>query len=260
MIKTVSLQQEEVWKDFASQAWPEHWPDGSDGQFKLDLTSQTTFETPKEIWNKIRRPQSQFTKFKRRVAKLDEDAQRVERAIDRKLDLKTKHANMNESHVTAIISAAVFGFTIITIIFTPLSFIVSLFTLPIDRFQKQQVPSLWNNQTGMYSTNYIGKWIATAELVSVSLTLVVMWFMVEYGLHVPITHYTKTWAKGLRQKAAAKLKKSNNGEQPEDKGELPRNQSKPERRSKKQPARHRKWFKKSGTDGNDEERGMENEE
>jgi len=37
-------------------------------------------------------------------------------------------------------SAAVIGFigfTIITIIFTPLSFIVALFALPIDRFQKQ---------------------------------------------------------------------------------------------------------------------------
>jgi hypothetical protein len=59
----------------------------------------------------------------------------------------------------AIMSAAVFGFTIITIIFTPLSFVVALFALPIDRFQKQQVPSVWTDQAGMYSTNYMGNWI-----------------------------------------------------------------------------------------------------
>jgi hypothetical protein len=90
---------------------------------------------------------------------LDADAERVARAIDRKLDLKATHASLKEAHTTAIMSAAVFRFTLITIIFTPLSFIVSLFALPIDRFQKDQVPSVWNDQTGMYSTNYVGKWI-----------------------------------------------------------------------------------------------------
>ncbi|KAE9381987.1 hypothetical protein N431DRAFT_458534 [Stipitochalara longipes BDJ] len=94
-------------------------------------------------------------------------------------------------------SAAVFGFTIITIIFTPLSFMVSLFALPIDRFQQHQVPSVWTDQAGMYSTKYMGRWIATAELISVSLTLAIMWFMVEYALHVPLSRKVWGWMKGL---------------------------------------------------------------
>ena len=35
-----------------------------------------------------------------------------------------------------LLSAAVIGFTVITIIFTPLSFFSSLFALPIDRFER----------------------------------------------------------------------------------------------------------------------------
>jgi hypothetical protein len=162
MIKTVLFQQEEVWRDFANKAWPLYWPDGPGGRFKpLPETpdGRDISETDRRTWIKIQRPQIQFAKFNRRIAKLDADAERVERAIDRKLDLKTKHASLREAHTMAIMSAAVFGFTIITIIFTPLSFVVALFALPIDRFQKQQVPSVWTDQAGMYSTNYMGKWI-----------------------------------------------------------------------------------------------------
>jgi hypothetical protein len=166
MIKTILFQQEEVWREFAQRAWPLYWPDGPDGLFrppespeKTESTDPWRLERLQKMWNKIQRPQSQFAKFKRRIAKLDADAERVERAIDRKLDLKTKHASLNEAHTMAIMSAAVFGFTIITIIFTPLSFIVALFSLPVDRFQQQQIPSVWTDQAGMYSTNYVGKWI-----------------------------------------------------------------------------------------------------
>ncbi len=114
--------------------------------------------TPK-VWSKIQRPQVQFAKFKRQISKLDADAERVARAVDRKLDLKATHASLKEAHTTAIMSAAVLGFTIITIIFAPLSFAVSLFALPIDQFQKGQVPSRWDEQAGMYPTNYVGTWI-----------------------------------------------------------------------------------------------------
>jgi len=165
MISTVLFQQEEVWKEFVNRTWPQYWPDGPNGRFKpperLEVTVDETSKhpVPPEVWRKIQKPQNQFAKFKRQISKLDADAERVARAIDRKLDLKATHASLKESHTTAIMSAAIFGFTIITIIFTPLSFAVTLFALPIDRFQKDQVPSVWGGQTGMYSTNYVGKWI-----------------------------------------------------------------------------------------------------
>jgi hypothetical protein len=130
MIRAVLFQQE-VWKEFTNKTWPQYWPNGPDGRFKAPERPKDPDETksPKnhqEIWSKIWRPQIQFVKFKRQIAKLDKDAERVERAIDRKLDLKAKHASINGAHSTAIMSVAVFGFTIITIIFTPLSFIMSI--------------------------------------------------------------------------------------------------------------------------------------
>jgi hypothetical protein len=66
-----------------------------------------------------------------------------------------------------------------------------------------------------------------------------MWFMVEYGLYVPITQNTRIWAKGLLQKESsdaikrefgtknphismttAKLRKGSEEKQPENVGEL----------------------------------------
>ncbi len=54
MIKAILLQQEEVWKDFATQAWPQYWPDGPDGRFKPKLTdAASSLKNYREIWNKI---------------------------------------------------------------------------------------------------------------------------------------------------------------------------------------------------------------
>ncbi|KAE9365876.1 hypothetical protein N431DRAFT_487767 [Stipitochalara longipes BDJ] len=284
MMRTVLFQQEEVWKEFANKTWPQYWPDGPDGRFKTperpkDLDERTTPRNHQEIWSKIRRPQIQFPKFKRRIAKLDDDAERVERAIDRKLDLKAKHASINEAHSTAIMSAAVFGFTIVTIIFTPLSFMVSLFALPIDRFQKNQVPSVWDDQAGMYSTNYVGKWMATAELISVSLTLALMWFVVEYGLHVPLRKKIRNWANGLLERKSsdtvesrfgvntphasmtrANVRKCKDESQPEVLvAESSTDHSKPGHGSKKHQARITKWLRKRETQKQDEENNIERE-
>lgn len=72
--------------------------------------------------------------------------------------MKQKDASLRESHSSAIMGAAVLGFTIITIIFTPLAFVISLFALPIDQLQRNQIDSPWASGSRMYSTNYIGKW------------------------------------------------------------------------------------------------------
>jgi hypothetical protein len=213
MIKSVLFQQEEMWKEFISNAWPDCWKDG-----RLSAPSNDD----KETWRKIARPQVQFPKFNRRIAQLDEDAQRVEDSISIRLDLKAKHAGMRqtqasirEAHSTAVMSAAVFGFTIVTIIFTPLSFMLSLFALPIKRLQDHQIESRWTNDSGMYTTNYVGKWVgkspglsietrrmltrlATGELVSVFVTIVFMWAAIEFGLHDRITKRTWQWIKSTK--------------------------------------------------------------
>ena len=150
MIKSLLLQQEEVWQDFMNNAWPEHW---ENGQFK----SPPSKESDLEGWRMIARPQRQFEKYKRRIAQLDEDADRVGQSISTRLELKSKHAGMQKAHATAVMSAAVFGFTIITIVFTPLSFMLSLFALPLELLQGYQINSRWPD-TGAYSTAYVGKW------------------------------------------------------------------------------------------------------
>lgn len=156
MIKRVLLQQEDVWKSFANNAWPEYWPNGEDGRMVVPREDWGKFQADeRNEWKTIIKAQSLFEKYRRRLSQLNEDAERVERSIIIKLDLKQKHTSLQESHSTAVMSAAVLGFTIVTIIFTPLSFVMSLFALPIDQFQTKMADS---GGTKTYSSSYIGKW------------------------------------------------------------------------------------------------------
>jgi CorA-like Mg2+ transporter protein len=131
MIKSVIVQQQEVWNLFYQ-----------DLEKRID----------NDKWDQI-------PKFLRRIQKIDEDAERVEKWILVQLDLKAKHVALKESHNSTTLSTAVIGFTIITVIFTPLSFISSLFALPIDQLQHQQ----YNGSGGSnaYPSRFIGKWMST---------------------------------------------------------------------------------------------------
>ena len=168
MIKSVLLQQEDVWTEFMCKAWPDHWKNG-----RFDPVPADNWIALGDSWRYIARPQTQFQKYKRRIAQLEEDADRVEKSIATLLDLRSKHASMQEAHSsvlqalesskeahkTAIMSAAVFGFTIITIIFTPLSFMTSLLGMPIKELQDHHIKDRNGTDTGAYSTNYVGKWM-----------------------------------------------------------------------------------------------------
>ncbi|KAI8960135.1 hypothetical protein F5Y11DRAFT_367643 [Daldinia sp. FL1419] len=205
MIKSVLAEQEEVWKDFMSTAWPQQdlgqqqqgrALDGEDigrGLSKVPAGFKDEAE-----WNAVCRPRLLFNRYKRRIEKLEEDAERVERNISTQLDLKQKHAALKEAHSTAIVSAMVFGFTIITVIFAPLSFVVALFALPIDKFNEGKNE---NRPDGVYSSDYIGRWSATTVLVSIAVTLLAIWAGLRFtGLHI--------WGKKglrayIREKASA---------------------------------------------------------
>ncbi|KAJ8125876.1 hypothetical protein O1611_g7762 [Lasiodiplodia mahajangana] len=166
MIKSVIAEQEEVWNEFMSLMWPNEGPDDQPGHYSKtrdieDLLSVSSrgFEGGKSVeeserFRQLWRPRAKFSKYKRRIEKLEQDAERVERNISTKLDLKQKHATIREAHSTAVLSATVFGFTIITVIFAPLSFIVALFALPLDTFNEGKN----GDQNGVYSSHYIGKW------------------------------------------------------------------------------------------------------
>ncbi|KAF2444439.1 hypothetical protein P171DRAFT_32759 [Karstenula rhodostoma CBS 690.94] len=142
MIKNVVTDQEEVWT-----------------QFYEDLKD----EIPKWDDNNRRiavRPKQQIPKFKRRIQKIDEDAQRVEQWIHGQLELKKTHASLRESHNSTVLSTTVIGFTIVTIVFTPLSFVTSLLAVPDDNFG-------WIHQK-----KYAGKvFMTVTEVVSLLATL-----------------------------------------------------------------------------------------
>lgn len=156
MIKRIIYQQEEVWRSFASKAWPDYW---QDGRFRIpqeDWKKCSQKET--QEWETIMSPETIFKAYYRRIAQLDEDAQRVERSVTLMLDLKSKHATMSEAHTSAIMSAAVVGFTIVTIIFAPMSYMATLFALPLNTFQEKQDSSRFSSESGVYRSSYFAKW------------------------------------------------------------------------------------------------------
>ncbi|KAI1127197.1 hypothetical protein F5Y10DRAFT_243370 [Nemania abortiva] len=179
MIKSVLAEQEEVWTEFMRLMGPNKGPDQQ--LDRRDTASQSSSSVVEDArWKELRQPRTQFDKYKRRIKKIEEDAERVQQNISTMLDLKQKHATMREAHSAAILSATVFGFTIITVIFAPLAFVAALFALPIDKFNEGKY-----GQDGVYSSSYIGKWSAAAELVSIAVTLIAMWAGLRFaGLHV----------------------------------------------------------------------------
>ncbi|KAJ2983391.1 hypothetical protein NUW58_g6255 [Xylaria curta] len=210
MIKSVLAEQEEVFNEFISSILPNQrhaQQPGNQRRIKPRDTTNTgpsrsyrpqiRYEKIMGIGQRLKLKQSRkfeesaskdvlwlqatFYKHQRQIAKLEQDAERVEQDVSTQLDLKQKHATMREAHSLGILSAAVFGFTVITVIYTPLSFVAALFALPIDQFNEGKN----GDKDGVYSSEYIRKWSVTAELVSISVTLAAMWAALQFtGLHL----------------------------------------------------------------------------
>ncbi|KAI3338061.1 hypothetical protein F4824DRAFT_499841 [Ustulina deusta] len=99
-------------------------------------------------------------------------AEEVKRIVLIKLDLKQKHATMRETHAATVMSPDIVGFIIIIIIFTPLSFMTSLFALPVDQFQP--------NEGDRYITAYLGRWMAVSEITSLVDTVIAIYIASEF--------------------------------------------------------------------------------
>lgn len=107
------------------------------------------------------------------------DSQRVSDSIKDQLDLKRTRASMKDARTGFIISVGVAGFTIISIIFTPSSFIISLLALSVDRFAKHRYDfapnaSAPNVTLRTYHSYYVGEWISVTEVVSICVTILVV--------------------------------------------------------------------------------------
>lgn len=191
MIQTVLNQQEAIWREFAHKSWPGSWKNGFEGHFEPDWKNdwrprnqewdwepQDKEKPPRfplgckaidveNKWRIIQRPQEHFRRLRTQLGKLDRDAERVQRSIELKLDLKQRHASLKEARTASLMGASVLGFTIITMIFTPLSFMAGLFALPIDRLEVAQslTPDSSSEETTTYSTRYVAKWMGLSPRI-----------------------------------------------------------------------------------------------
>jgi Mg2+ and Co2+ transporter CorA len=117
----------------------------------IDNASTKAKEDP--AWRRVGAAPQQIENYCIQLRKIDGDAERIEKIIQDQLNLKRTHASIQDARTSLLLGAAVSAFTIITVIFTPLSFMTSLFALPIHE--------LLNHTSGdskSYSTNYVGKW------------------------------------------------------------------------------------------------------
>jgi hypothetical protein len=98
---------------------------------------------------------SLLQRFKDRIEKVDQDAERVQNLVPQYLELKRSYASIKESHYTAILGAAVFGLSVVTIVFTPLSFAVALLALPNDSVYLKAAADMSDKKSTI--VNYTGK-------------------------------------------------------------------------------------------------------
>ena len=103
-------------------------------------------------WETVSDADQKLVFYRERVEKIDKDAERIEKNIQDQLNLKRTYASIQDAHNSVILGTAVIGFTIVTVIFTLLAFMTSLFALPIDSLVRHQ------SETKTFSTKYIGKW------------------------------------------------------------------------------------------------------
>ena len=148
-LKNIIIQQQRVW-------------DLQAVDFKDKAENASNQETVGRIRGITRRPDTDFASFHDRIRRLGEDAEFVEKYILAELDLKSKHASLRTSRYSTVIGLLAFTFAVVTIIFTPLSFLTSLLALPVTRFQDHQfnhTSSASGNTVVAYKSGKLGGWM-----------------------------------------------------------------------------------------------------
>jgi hypothetical protein len=119
-------------------------------------------------WPRIFGARKLIEKYRQRIRKIEADAERIDKAIQDMLNLKRTFTSIKEAQNSSeavqnslrlarssvVLSAAVVGFTVVTIIFTPLSFLTGLFALPTDELRKLLSSS--NETKDVYVSSYVG--------------------------------------------------------------------------------------------------------
>ncbi|KAF3004063.1 hypothetical protein E8E13_002262 [Curvularia kusanoi] len=143
MIQYTLEQQERVLKQFPKD-------DGKDSAEERSWERERS--SIKRASIVIESSQAKIRQYMERVEKIDRDAERIEKSIQDMLNLKRTHASIRDAHSSLIVSTAVIGFAVITVVFTPLAFLTALFALKIDGFEYLQV----SGSDGVYHSGKIG--------------------------------------------------------------------------------------------------------
>jgi signal transduction histidine kinase len=128
MIRSVLEQQEKILdKLLADRTSNEAVPTTSPSALPTDNRKPAD-------WALVEEARNTLSEYRQRADKIDHDAERVEKAIQDMLNLKRAVASSQDAHSSLILSTAVIGFTVITIVFAPLAFLTALFALKVEGF------------------------------------------------------------------------------------------------------------------------------
>ena len=147
MIQTIIDQQEGIINDFFH-----------DRHRKRNCEAEGKIE---EGFNHTQRlldvAKSRLAEYTKRISKINRDADRISKTIDDMLNISRTEAGMKEARNSVLIGSAALAFAVVTIIFTPMSFVAALMALPNNRFLDHQYRYSTENDgdTRVYKSGYL---------------------------------------------------------------------------------------------------------
>lgn len=116
---------------------------------------------PKAI-REAERCQRMLDSYLKRIEKINKDADLVEKSVQDQLELKRSFAAMRDANASLAVAISVIGFTVVTIIFTPLSFITGLYQLPLKSLAEKKVTIITgpgdDDNERVYPGELVAKW------------------------------------------------------------------------------------------------------
>lgn len=149
MIKDVLDQQRDVLERLI-----EYYVDNTTSDDNIEVQPvKRTFNSGD--WKEVADAKKRLERYGKRVRKIDDDAERIDKIIQNQLNLKRTYSSIRDTSTSLFLSTAVIGFTVITVIFTPLAFMTSLFALPLEQLMKHQKGV---GDDRYYETQYVKYW------------------------------------------------------------------------------------------------------
>lgn len=110
---------------------------------------------PADGWLIVERARRTRGGYELRIEKIHRDAERVEKTIESYLNLKRTYVTIEDTRNGLMVGYAASAFAFVTVIFTPLAFMTSLFALPMDQFVQHQITDS-TSTTRVFRSSYIG--------------------------------------------------------------------------------------------------------